>query len=122
MEADTFRLDGEYWTVAYRGEVCHLRDTRGLRALALLLRQPGRPLAATALASARTPEQARLNATRAIKLALAKITRHMPALAAHLRATVRTGAHCIYDPDPRLPIVWTTDDARRGDRDEPSSS
>jgi hypothetical protein len=37
-----FRREGDYWTVAYRGELARLRDVKGLRYLACLLRHPGR--------------------------------------------------------------------------------
>src|SRR5262245_11853652 len=37
-----FRREGEYWTIRHRGSECHLRDSKGLRYLAFLLRNPGR--------------------------------------------------------------------------------
>jgi DNA-binding NarL/FixJ family response regulator len=37
-----FRKEGEYWTIRHRGSECHLRDSKGLRYLAFLLRNPGR--------------------------------------------------------------------------------
>jgi tetratricopeptide (TPR) repeat protein len=37
-----FRREGDYWTVAYAGQTAHLRDMKGLRYLACLLRRPGR--------------------------------------------------------------------------------
>jgi hypothetical protein len=51
-------------------------------------------------------ERARLNATRAIRAAVANLARADPALGRHLAATVRTGRYCAYTPDPRLPITW----------------
>jgi hypothetical protein len=39
-----FRREGDYWTLAYRGELARLRDAKGLRYLACLLRHPGREL------------------------------------------------------------------------------
>jgi tetratricopeptide (TPR) repeat protein/energy-coupling factor transporter ATP-binding protein EcfA2 len=36
-----FRREGDYWTVAYRGELARLRDAKGLGYLACLLRRPG---------------------------------------------------------------------------------
>jgi DNA-binding response OmpR family regulator len=35
-----FRREGEYWTIAYQGRVCRVRDTLGLRYLASLLGSP----------------------------------------------------------------------------------
>jgi hypothetical protein len=52
-------------------------------------------------------ERARLNATRAIRAAMANLARANPALGQHLAATIRTGRYCAYTPDPRAPLVWT---------------
>ena len=51
-------------------------------------------------------ERARLNATRAIRAAMANLAEANPALGRHLAATIRTGRYCSYTPDPRLPIAW----------------
>jgi hypothetical protein len=61
-------------------------------------------------------ERARLNATRAIRAAMAKLAEVNPALGRHLAATVRTGRYCCYTPDPRVPITWKLT------RDEPCST
>ena len=37
-----FVCQGEYWTLAYEARLIRLRDSKGLRQLALLLREPGR--------------------------------------------------------------------------------
>jgi hypothetical protein len=37
-----FRREGDYWTVAYAGQTARLREMKGLRYLACLLRRPGR--------------------------------------------------------------------------------
>ena len=37
-----FRQEGEYWTIAYGGNMLRLRDAKGLRYLAHLVRHPGR--------------------------------------------------------------------------------
>jgi eukaryotic-like serine/threonine-protein kinase len=39
-----FRREGDYWTLAYRGELARLRNAKGLGYLACLLRHPGREL------------------------------------------------------------------------------
>ena len=54
-------------------------------------------------------ERARLNASRAIRAAMAHLARANPALGRHLTATVRTGRYCAYLPDPRAPIAWNAD-------------
>jgi hypothetical protein len=51
-------------------------------------------------------ERARLNATRAIRAAMANLARVHPSLGRHLAATIRTGRYCAYTPDPRAPIAW----------------
>jgi tetratricopeptide (TPR) repeat protein len=45
-----FRREGEYWTIGLAGSSVRLRDARGLQYLAQLLAEPGRELAAMALA------------------------------------------------------------------------
>lgn len=52
-------------------------------------------------------EKARVNVTRAIQAAMARIEPCHPDLADHLRRTVRTGTFCSYEPDPRAPIAWS---------------
>jgi hypothetical protein len=42
----TFRLEGEYWTIAFHGPVLRLRDTKSLHYVAYLLRYPGQALRA----------------------------------------------------------------------------
>ena len=51
-------------------------------------------------------ERARVNVTRAIKLALRKISEHHAALGQHLASTIKTGTYCSYTPDVRMPITW----------------
>src|SRR5215468_7787644 len=53
-------------------------------------------------------ERARVNITRALRAALARIRAYSPALAGHLDATIHTGTFCSYTPDPRAPITWRT--------------
>ena len=43
-QSNLLRREGEYWTVAYDGQVATIRDTKGLRDLARLLAAPGREL------------------------------------------------------------------------------
>jgi hypothetical protein len=58
-------------------------------------------------------ERARLNATRAIRAAMANLARANPALGRHLAVTIRTGRYCSYLPDPRAPIAWNADPGHR---------
>jgi hypothetical protein len=58
------RREGEYWSIAYEGDTFALKDSKGLRYLGRLLREPGREIHALDLAAgeqrvrnaARTPE------------------------------------------------------------------
>jgi tetratricopeptide (TPR) repeat protein len=53
-------------------------------------------------------ERARVNITKAVKIALSRVRANSPALASHLDATIHTGTFCCYTPDPRAPIAWRT--------------
>jgi hypothetical protein len=37
-----FRKEGEFWTIRYKGQTIHLKDSKGLQYLTLLLQHPGR--------------------------------------------------------------------------------
>jgi hypothetical protein len=56
--------------------------------------------------AASSSERARINDTRAIKVALERIAEHNPALATLLTSSIRTGTFCSYTPDSRLPTSW----------------
>ena len=49
-------------------------------------------------------ERARVNVTRAIRAALRRIESHEPELGHTLQRAVRTGASCVYQPDPDSPL------------------
>ncbi|MGQ4877231.1 hypothetical protein ACOJCM_01490 [Billgrantia sp. LNSP4103-1] len=53
-------------------------------------------------------ERARTSATRSLRYALKRITFHHPSLGEHLERTIRTGTYFAYEPDPRVPVHWTT--------------
>ena len=113
-EEHVFRREGDYWTIAYEGQVIRLRDAKGLHYLSRLLRHPSCPVPVTELAEHGTGaadhaslERARLAVTKAIKIALTRIDAAHPGLGRHLAATVRRGYSCVYLPDPRTPIAWT---------------
>jgi tetratricopeptide (TPR) repeat protein len=191
-EGGIFRREGEYWTVQLEGKGFRLKDSKGLRHLAVLLARPGEEVhvlelvaaeagsdpepravateidaagpgdagpildpeaksayrrriteleaevdearswndperearareeldfVARELASAlglggrdrraaSSAEKARVNVTKAIRSALARIARESPELGRHLEATIRTGVFCSYRPDPRSPVAW----------------
>jgi pimeloyl-ACP methyl ester carboxylesterase len=58
LAANAFTLEGEYWTLAFAGTLCRLRDSKGLQHIAELLRQPGAPIAAAELAAPHAPAAA----------------------------------------------------------------
>ncbi|HEX5302937.1 MAG TPA: AAA family ATPase [Streptosporangiaceae bacterium] len=51
-------------------------------------------------------ERARVNVTRTLRAAIERIAPAAPGAAAHLRASVRTGLACRYDPAPGGPSRW----------------
>ena len=53
-----FRREGDYWTVTFAGTTSRLRDAKGLRHIAHLLREPGRAVPATELAVENEPDAA----------------------------------------------------------------
>ena len=108
------RLEGDFWTIAFGAELCRLRDSAGLRYLAVLLRRPGiKVLAAdVVLLAGRADralsdrERARVRITHAIRTTRQRLALHHAALSEHLRATLSTGTYCAYRPDPRRPVEW----------------
>jgi pimeloyl-ACP methyl ester carboxylesterase len=56
--------------------------------------------------AASASERARINVTRATKIALERIAEHNPALATLLTKSIRTGTFCSYTPNSRLPSSW----------------
>jgi len=46
MASSTFRKEGDYWTIAFRGPDFRLKDSKGLRYLGRLLANPGREILA----------------------------------------------------------------------------
>ena len=54
-------------------------------------------------------ERARVSVTKAIRSAINHLGEQLPDLGCHLTATVHTGNRCVYQPDPRFPHHWTTE-------------
>ena len=109
---------GEHWTLVYNNQVSHLRVTRGLQLLQWLLLRPGEAIPALHLehltevesASRRigplANERARTNVSRALSNVLERIRPAHRDLYLHLRATLRAGTVCKYEPDMSVPIRW----------------
>ncbi|HEY5868539.1 MAG TPA: hypothetical protein VI542_23760, partial [Candidatus Tectomicrobia bacterium] len=56
--------------------------------------------------AASSQEHARVNVTRAIRTAIARVTEVHPALGQHLTQTIKTGTCCLYAPDPSTALSW----------------
>ena len=122
--AQLFSLEGEYWTIACEGTVFRLRDGKGLRYLAHLLRNPGveiparQLLSITAAAGAAVSassadekghpaaERARSTVSKRIRGAVEKIEVYHPGLGSYLRVTIKTGHACSYVPERGPMIRW----------------
>ncbi len=114
------RHEGDHWTLEFDGRACRLRDSKGMRLLAELMRRPGEELHVAALVAAASghpppdtatlpveeSERHRVSVTRAIHGLLDRIGGSHPSLGKHLARTVRTGTMCVYAPDPRMPTAW----------------
>lgn len=106
------RLEGEYWTIVYEGTLFRLRDAKGLRYVAHLLRHPGEKVDCDTLVSAvggaavTDRERTRVAVTKRIKATLAKIATVHPALAQHLTIRIRTGYACVYVGDQDRLVAW----------------
>jgi hypothetical protein len=66
--ANTFRLEGDYWTVVFDGHTAHVRDLKGMRHLARLLADPGREHHVLDLVAAETDRAARPDDARTADL------------------------------------------------------
>ncbi|QQQ81068.1 hypothetical protein IOD16_23315 [Saccharothrix sp. 6-C] len=52
------------------------------------------------------PERARINVTRAVRAAVARIAETFPDLGHHLDSAIRTGTFSGYQPGPRPALTW----------------
>jgi len=52
-------------------------------------------------------ERGRLNVTRAIRAATARVTEALPEAGPDLDHRIRTGTYCAYEPDPGDPVRWS---------------
>jgi tetratricopeptide (TPR) repeat protein len=59
--------------------------------------------------AASSAERARVSVTKAIRATIKRIGEHDPILARELETTVRTGAYCVHEPDPRHPLAWNVE-------------
>ena len=119
--AGLFRREGEYWTIAYEGNVVRLKDAKGLHYLDHLLRHPGRRFHVAVLTAmvesgkerkrqlngssgvdpvdSEVAERARKAVTNRIRQAVARIAAAHERLGLHLGNAVHTGSHCVYTPE-----------------------
>ena len=96
------------WCVGPDGHTRQVTAMPGLEYVRLLLQQPGRDLSADDLAQGdATPDpRRRIIVRQAIATALSRLDMVDPEVAGELRATIRTGLSCRYDPDPLRPMAW----------------
>lgn len=57
--------------------------------------------------AASAAERARLNVTRSVRTAIARICEQVPAAGEVLDKGVRTGQFCAFEPDPAAPVRWS---------------
>ena len=100
---NTFHLDGEVWTLRFAGHVCRVKDARGLRYIAALLRAPHRDLHAMAEAGTfRWDLLYRLDAMTLSLPPLRERKEDIAALAEHfLREANRENGRAVRDIEPR---------------------
>ena len=102
--------DGDHWTIDYGGTVVRLQDSKGLRYLTRLVRNPNRRFHALELTEddpvKGDAERARQAVRRALQGSIARIATAHALLGEHLKATVRAGTYSVYAPDPRAPAEW----------------
>jgi hypothetical protein len=113
------RREGDYWTIAYDGQLLRLRDSRGLHYLEILLRHPGRAFHVSELLAIVSGENStavldedgvdrierrRKAVTNRIRQTLARIRATHETLGLHLGNAVHTGTRCSYTPE--RPLTW----------------
>lgn len=106
------------WCAGSAGAMVTMPPMPGLTYLQELLAHPGQDLPATDLYTSSRPvdvtgpvhpDRARVVVRRAVMSALARLDLHDSALATELRATVRLGPTCRYEPAPFRPVTWHLD-------------
>ncbi len=110
------RASGKRWTLEFDGQTCRLEQTGGVDLLATLIAHPDEQISALVLEhnflhlvgmpppSARlllhdARERARAAVSRVMEETLAAIAIQHPALAQHLRASLRIGTSVAYAPN-----------------------
>jgi pimeloyl-ACP methyl ester carboxylesterase/class 3 adenylate cyclase len=107
---------------AERGEAARFRDPEREAAARAEYDAIARELAAATGRGGRDrrigspAERARLNVTRAVKKATARIARHDQTLGEHLTECVHTGRVCVYRSDPTAAITWSVSARQTGRR------
>ncbi|WP_439655971.1 hypothetical protein ACSHWB_26445 [Lentzea sp. HUAS TT2] len=91
---------------AYRARLDQLSDDDPERAVILAELRRATGLAGRTRAASSEAERARVNVTRTLLSALDRMAVKAPCAAAHLRASIRTGLACRYDPVPGGPARW----------------
>jgi hypothetical protein len=99
------------WCVGADGNTRLVTAMPGLEHLRTLLHNPGRDLGVADLSAGdgATETRRRVLVRQAIAMAMSRLDMVEREVAEELRATIRTGLTCRYDPDPRQPAAWHLD-------------
>jgi DNA-binding response OmpR family regulator len=92
---DVFRQEGDYWTLAYQGSVCRLKDLKGLHYLAFLLARPGEECHVVTLVTAVDHQQGPPVTPTSHALSADQLATH------HLRVDGLGDAGTVLDPQAR---------------------
>jgi DNA-binding response OmpR family regulator len=98
ISGSIFRQEGGYWTLAYQGTVCRLKDTKGLHYLAFLLHHPGEEFHVIELVTTVDKPQATPAATPYGALSEEQLATY------HLSV----GGYWMRRPRPPTSTAWTT--------------
>ncbi len=66
-----------------------------------------RGVVAVQVVAARTADQTRTRVSRALRVAITRVTAALPEAGRVLERRVHTGALCVYEPDPDDEIAWS---------------
>lgn len=99
-------LDAEIDSADRRGDAEGARRAEAEREALLAELRRARRIGGRVRDTSAEAERARVNVTRGLRATIDRIAASAPRAAAHLRASIRTGRACRYDPAPGGPARW----------------